>query len=168
MLRFAPQNCEFVSHTNSRAVELPHNCLIPATRQAWLPCFRYTVRYNVLSEYSFRKPSRGRVPRICPAAGLSRVVRVAGLLFSEFSGLHYCLFVKVLFCCRVPCGHTALVYYHNRRIPSILFWNLFEDFYFPHSRGRFLFYHPAIAFVNGFSYFSGKNIFVLFQAKTPA
>ena len=47
----------------------------------------------------------------------------------EFSGLHYCLFVKVL--CLVLCvvEHATLIYYHISRRPSIPFFEIFYNFF---------------------------------------
>ena len=62
-------------------------------------------------------------------------------ILKEFSGLHYCLFVKVLvfhfvskalyllcFCC-LCVSHATCLYYHVSRFVSTTFLNLFEWFY---------------------------------------
>ena len=48
------------------------------------------------------------------------------LCFSlEFSGLHYCLFVKVRCCVSVLVEHATVIYYHICRWPSIPFFEIF-------------------------------------------
>ena len=60
---------------------------------------------------------------------LSAIPSGTASFLSEFSGLHYCLFVKVL--CRLFCSCTqaTLIYQHNQRSSSSTFLKFFKIFF---------------------------------------